>query len=148
VRSAERMRAVADTNVVISGLLWRGASRQVLDLARAGRVDLFTSPTLLLELGKVLQRKKFSRRLAAADVHAEDLVLGYAALAVVIRPPSIGRVVEADPDDDAVLACAVAARANFVISGDRHLLSLREFRNIRVLAPSPFLDLSSRQPLQ
>jgi uncharacterized protein len=139
------MRAVADTNVVISGLLWRGAPRGVLDLARAGRVDLFTSPSLLLELGEVLQRKKFSRRLAAAEVTVEDLVLGYAALATVIRPPSIGRVVEDDPDDDAVLACAVAARADVIISGDRHLLNLREFRGMPILVPSRFLELPPRQ---
>jgi putative PIN family toxin of toxin-antitoxin system len=133
------MRAVADTNVVVSGLLWQGASRRVLDLARAGDVELFTSPALLLELDEVLLRAKFSRRLSAARVSPKDLVLGYAALATVVRPSPIGPAVEADPDDDEVLACAVAAGANAVISGDRHLLSLGEFRSIPVLTPARFL---------
>lgn len=130
------MRAVADTNIVVSGLLWQGASRRVLDLARAGRLDLFTSPALLVELEEVLLRDKFSRRLKAAAVAPADLLLGYAALATVINPPPIAPAVVADPDDDEVLACAVAAQADIVISGDRHLLSLGEFQGIPVLAPA------------
>jgi len=130
------MRAVADTNIVVSGLLWQGASRRVLDLARAGRLDLFTSPALLVELEEVLLRDKFARRLKAAVVSPADLLLGYAALATVIHPPPIAPTVVADPDDDEVLACAVAAQADIVISGDRHLLSLGEFQGIPVLAPA------------
>lgn len=133
------MRAVADTNIVVSGLLWQGAPKRVLDLARAGNVELFTSPALLLELEEVLARDKFSRRLKAADVSPEDLVLGYAALARVVSPPPIGPAVEADPDDDEVLACAVAVHADAVISGDRHLLSLGEFQSIPVFTPAGFL---------
>ncbi|HEX5720550.1 MAG TPA: putative toxin-antitoxin system toxin component, PIN family [Thermoanaerobaculia bacterium] len=133
------MRAVADTNIVVSGLLWQGAPRRVLELARAGDIELFTSPALLLELEEVLFRDKFSRRLKAADVSPEDLVLGYAALARVISPPPIGPAVEADPDDDEVLACAVAVHAYAVISGDRHLLNLGEFQAIPVLTPARFL---------
>jgi putative PIN family toxin of toxin-antitoxin system len=135
------MRAVADTNVVVSGLLWQGPSKRVLDWARGGRVELFTSPALLLELEEVLQRKKFARRLAAAGVVVNDLVLGYAALARVVRPPSIPLTVKADPDDDIVLACALKARADAVVSGDNHLLSLGEFQGIPIVAPARFLDL-------
>lgn len=80
------MRVVADTNTVISGLLWRGNPRQVLDAARAGAIQLFTTPALLAELEDVLQRDKFTRRLALAGVGARTLVLGYAALATVIQP--------------------------------------------------------------
>lgn len=133
------MRAVADTNIVVSGLLWQGTSRRVLDLARAGSIELFTSPALLLELEEVLVRDKFARRLKAADVSADVLVLGYAALATVVSPPSINPAVKADPDDDEVLACAVAVQADAVISGDRHLLSLGEFQSIPVLTPARFL---------
>ena len=56
------MNIVLDTNTVISGLFWKGAPRQVLDLARSGTFTLFTSPDLLAELGKVLERQKFPAR--------------------------------------------------------------------------------------
>src|SRR5262245_46307089 len=89
------MRAVADTNVVVSGLLWYGPSRQVLDLARSGEIKLFTS--------------------------------------------ALDPVILADPDDDAVLACAMASGADLIISGDSHLRDLREFRGIRVVSAAEVL---------
>jgi uncharacterized protein len=138
------MRAVADTNVVVSGLLWQGPSRRVLDLARSGRLRLFTTAPLLAELEDVLSRDKLARRLSLASVTPRDLVLGYSALAKVVVPTPIDPVILADPDDDAVLACALAARAELVISGDRHLLGLQEFRGIYIVSPSKFLAREER----
>lgn len=116
------MRVVADTNIVVSGLLWHGPPRRVLDAARAGTIELFASAALLAELEDVLQRDKFAQRLVLAGVEAQTLVLGYAALASIVVPARIGSVIHADPDDDEVLACAVAANADVIISGDRHLV--------------------------
>lgn len=79
------MRVVADTNIVVSGLLWRGNPRRPLDAARDGIIELFTSPPLLEELEDVLSRKKFATRREAANVTVSELVLGYAALATVIE---------------------------------------------------------------
>lgn len=79
------MRAVADTNTVVSGLLWPGNPRRVLDAARTGALQLYTSAVLLAELDEVLQRPKFAQRLALAGVTARTLVLGYAALARLLN---------------------------------------------------------------
>ncbi|HZF12597.1 MAG TPA: putative toxin-antitoxin system toxin component, PIN family [Thermoanaerobaculia bacterium] len=136
------MRAVADTNVVISGLLWNGPSRAVLDRARSGAVDLFTSPALLAELEDVLARRKFLRRLQLARTSVHELILGYASLAHVIRPAPIEPIVLADPDDDAVLACALAARVDVIVSGDGHLLALGQVEGIRVVTAAGFLALT------
>jgi uncharacterized protein len=126
------VRVVADTNTVVSGLLWRGAPRQVLDAARAGILELYTSAVLLAELVDVLQRPKFAQRLTLAEVTPQTLVVGYAALARLIVPATIGVVVAADPDDDAVLACAVAARAEVIVSGDSDLLNLASYGDIPI----------------
>ena len=72
------MHVVADTNTVISGLLWHGTPRQVLDAARTGTIALSTSAPLLAELAEVLQRPKFAQRLARANVTPHILVFGYA----------------------------------------------------------------------
>jgi len=88
------MKIVLDTNTVISGLLWKGAPRQVLDLARAGSFTIFTSPELLAELADVLGREKFSQRLSLAQVSVDELVYGYAALAKTIRPAKIKPVID------------------------------------------------------
>lgn len=133
------MRVVADTNIVVSGLLWRGNPRRVLDAARDGIIELFTSPTLLEELEDVLSRKRFTTRLEAANVTVSELRLGYAALATVIEVEAIEPVILADPDDDAVLACALAAQGEVITSGDNHLLDLKEHQEIRILTAAELL---------
>jgi putative PIN family toxin of toxin-antitoxin system len=135
------VRLVADTNTIISGLLWRGAPRRLLDAARVGKFDLFTSPALLAELEDTLSRAKFAERLDRAGVTRHQLVLGYAALATVIKPADIPPTILADPDDDAVLACAVAARAQAIASGDSHLLKLKAYQDIPILTVNELLAL-------
>ncbi len=128
-----RVRVVADTNTVVSGLLWQSTPRQVLDAARTSTIQLFTSAILLAELEDVLSRPKFAQRLALAGTTAHELVLGYAALAAVVEPVAIEPIIAADPDDDAVVACAVAAQANIIVSGDSHLLDLQQYHDIAIL---------------
>jgi uncharacterized protein len=134
------MNLVLDTNTVISGLLWRGAPRQIFDLARSGSISLFTCPELLAELEDVLGRKKFMARLNMAQVTVDELVYGYAALATTIRVEKIVPVIKADPDDDIVLACAVAAKAEIIASGDGHLLDLKEYKGTRILTVNQVLE--------
>ncbi|HXG68464.1 MAG TPA: putative toxin-antitoxin system toxin component, PIN family [Blastocatellia bacterium] len=133
------MRVVADTNVVVSGLLWRGNPRRVLDAARDGIIELYTSAALLEELEAVLSREKFATRLEAANLTVHELVVGYAALATVIEADAIEPVILADPDDDTVLACALAAQCEVIASGDSHLLDLKQYQGIRIVTATELL---------
>ena len=133
------MHVVADTNTVVSGLLWYGNPRQVLDAARTGVITLATSAPLLAELADVLQRPKFAQRLARAQVTAPTLVFGYAALAQLVVPVAIAPVIAADPDDDAVLACAVAAQAEVIVSGDSDLLALESYEGIPIVTAAQLM---------
>ena len=130
------MRVVADTNTVVSGLLWHGAPREVLDAARSAKIELFTSSILLAELEDVLGRDKLSKRLKLVGATVPELVRGYAALGKFVTPLTITPVILEDPDDDHVLACAVAAHAEVITSGDRHLLSLKTYEGIDILKPA------------
>ena len=134
------MNVVADTNVVVSALLWRGIPHRILTAAEAGRLTLYASPALVDELLHVLARTKFAARLTARQTSAEELAHGYLNFAHLIIPPHLPPVVFEDPDDDAVLACAVAARAQAIITGDRHLLRLKEFRGIPIVLPAVFFS--------
>lgn len=134
------MNIVLDTNTVISGLFWKGAPRQVLDLARSGMFTLLTSPDLLAELADVLERQKFSMRLVQASISIEELILGYASLAITVRPNKITPVIQADPDDDKVLACAKTANAEVIVSGDSHLLELKEYEGIKIMTVNQLLE--------
>jgi len=134
------MRVVADTNTVLSGLLWQGAPRQVLEAARAGTISLYTSAVLLAELKDVLSRPKFAERLKLARVQVKDVLLGFTALATMVEPADIAPVVADDPDDDAVIACAVAAQAYAIVSGDSDLIRLIKYADILILTAPELLD--------
>lgn len=127
------MRLVLDTNLVVSGFLWQGTPRQLLDLAIAGEIELFTSPPLLQELQGVLERKKSSGQLTKQALTSEALVLRYAAVAQLITPVAIDSSALRDPDDEQVLACALAARVDLIASGDQDLLAIESFRGIPIL---------------
>lgn len=126
------MSVVLDTNTVISAFFWQGAPRRVLNLARDEKIQIVTSPILLAELEDVLSRPKFATRLMRANTHVDFLVTGYAALATTIMVKAIAPVIEQDTDDDHVLACAVAAHANWIVSGDYHLLQLQQYQGIKI----------------
>ena len=130
------MRLVLDTNAAISGLLWHGNPGTLIDAAYAELVTLHTGAPLLAEIRDVLHREKFARPLATLGLTATEIFEGYAALATVVVPAIIPPTVIDDPDDDAVLACAVAAEADYIVSGDPHLLRLEQFRNMPIVTPA------------
>jgi uncharacterized protein len=130
------VRLVLDTNTVVSGLIWGGVPGQLIDAAAAGTVQIISSVPLLGELHDVLFRKKFAAQLAEQGVDAADLFEGYAALVELVDPANIGPVILADPDDDIVLATAVAGNAAAIVSGDAHLLGIGEFRGMPIVTPA------------
>lgn len=136
------MRLVRDTNVVASGLLWGGVPAQLLDAAQVGEIELFTSHPLLAELSNILARDKFSEAIAATGLPQEELVLGYAELTTVVVPPRIAPTVMADPANDQVLACALAANADWIVSGDKHLHGLGgQYKGIKIVRPAKAVGL-------
>jgi uncharacterized protein len=137
------LRAVLDTNVVVSGLLWGGVPRALLQAARERRLRLYTSTPLLIELTDALARRKFTRKLAASKLSAEELATRYAALTTVVQPATIAPVAP-DADDDAVLAAAVAAGASLLITGDKPLMGLRRYQGIDIVTPSHAMALLAR----
>lgn len=128
------MRLVLDTNTVVSALLWRGLPHHLFTAARERRATtLHTSPKLPAELADVLSRSKLASAVTATGEDSEALLRRYLSLVHVHVPTPIPPVVLSDPDDDEVLACAIAANAQFIVSGDRDLLSLKAFRGIPIV---------------
>jgi putative PIN family toxin of toxin-antitoxin system len=130
------VRLVLDTNTAVSGLIWGGVPGRVIDAAAAGKALIIASVPLLDELQGVLSRRKFSGQLAKLNASAADLFDGYASLVQLVVPSVIGPVILADPDDDIVLATAVAGDAQVIVSGDAHLLGIGEFRDSPIVTPA------------
>jgi len=134
------VRVVIDTNLWISGLLWRGLPGKVLRLAEAGQVELCMTPAMLAELAEVLAYERFQPRLAQLGLTTSDLVAYALKLASVFDVPPGEAIVAADPDDDVFLHCARAAQAEYLVSGDHHLLDLGEYAGVPILAAREFLE--------
>lgn len=132
-------RTVLDTNGVISGLLFIGPPHRILQLAVRREILPVTSPVLLEELGGVL-RTKFKYPASVA----RTVVSEWVDLCEQIEPTTRVAVVAQDPADNRVLECAVDGKAETVVTGDQHLLSLETFRNIPILRPQEFLDRLQR----
>jgi putative PIN family toxin of toxin-antitoxin system len=127
------VRLVLDTNTVISALLWRGTPHQLVGTARARAVAVFTSPALLVELEEVLSRQKLTAAVTASGLTPAQLVQRYRRLATVIQPTPIPPTVLVDPDDDHVIACALAAQPDAIVSGAKDLLVLSASQGILIL---------------
>jgi putative PIN family toxin of toxin-antitoxin system len=124
---------VIDTNVLLSGLFWHGPPHTLLGKARDGAVDLVLSTELIEELLDVVARPKFAGILARTNRTPERIRTELRMLVDIVSAPPLPRPVCRDPDDDTVLACAVAARADLIVSGDDDLRALGKFENIPIV---------------
>lgn len=128
------LRLVADTNTVVSALLWRGAPHRLFEALETADITFYTSRALLDELTDVLARRKLARAVRASGKSVAALLADYAAFAQLVEPRPLRQRVGRDPDDEAVIACALAARAELIVSGDKDLLTLKAHQNIRIVS--------------
>lgn len=134
-------RAVIDTNTWVSGLIWAGAPRRLIEAALNGDVLSLTSHSLNLEFERVLGYPRIEKALLKRGLSRHDLSTQFAFLNQVVEVTPLVLPVSRDPDDDAVLACALAARADFIVSGDQDLLVLGQWVGIPILSAVQALDL-------
>ena len=130
------MRIVVDTNVLMSGIFFGGVPGRILAAWREGRFELAVSPDIADEYARVGER--LAQRFAGVDVQVIlDLIVRNAEVvpSTVLPEPVCG-----DPDDDKFLACALAARADLIVSGDKKLLAVSGYEDVAVATPREFSD--------
>ena len=132
------MRIVCDTNVLISGFLFGGNPREVLQLCSSGKVINCISPEIIQEVEEVLHRPKFG--LLPEQVY-RIIGLFRDTFTFVIPQNSID-IITLDPDDNRILEAADAAEAKAIVSGDKHLLELALWKDIPILNPTDFLRIN------
>jgi putative PIN family toxin of toxin-antitoxin system len=137
-------RAVLDSSVLISAFLTpHGVSAKLLDAAEQGTFDLCISHEILDEAQNSLRTKvkRIRRYYAYSDDQIALFIEGLAAYAELISDLPQMRVVPLDPKDDVIVATAIRAQAEYLVTGDRHLLSLGSYRGIQIVTPRRFLNL-------
>jgi putative PIN family toxin of toxin-antitoxin system len=131
------IKAVADTNVYISAILFGGKSEEIRKLAREGKVELLISETILAEIAGVLKRK-----FNWLDWQISEVIKDMRTLTTLITPAFILSVIKEDEPDNRVLECAVEGQASYIVSGDEHHLQpLKEYEGITIISPTQFLEL-------
>ncbi|MDO8537686.1 MAG: putative toxin-antitoxin system toxin component, PIN family [archaeon] len=130
------IKVVLDTNIFVSSIFWgKGNPKKIIDLALDQKFRVFVSLDILEELKKVLERD-FEE--PEEKIQAQlNLIMSFAEL---IQAKQEIDVIKSDPDDNKILDCAFAIRADFIVSGDNHLLELKEFKEIRIVSPKEFLE--------
>ena len=134
------MIVVLDTNILISAVFWRGNPYNIVRYGLLGKYSLYISTDILNETEEKL-RIKFGFPEDEIEEHISILI----EYSYIVEPSEKINIIKDDPDDNAVLECAVASKAEYIVSGDRHLLKLKEFRGIKILKPKYFLTLINKE---
>ncbi len=127
-------RATADSNIWVSGLNWYGKPHELLNLARDGKIELAISDAILDEFSRILHDK-----LEWSDDRLNSMRAEVATLTKRVSSTETLDVVKADPDDNRILECAVAAGSDVIVTGDAHLLQLGAYRGIKIMKVADFL---------
>jgi putative PIN family toxin of toxin-antitoxin system len=127
------VRAVPDTNILISAFIWGGNPARLLEAAIDGEVQLFISQPIMDELVRVINRKGFEAKVPQ--------ILDYLGkISTMVEPALTLNAVKDDPKDNHIVECAVAAKANVIITGDKDLLRMGQYEGIQILQVSDFLQ--------
>lgn len=130
------LNVVLDTNILVSALIWtRGIRRKLFEKSIEGSFHVFTSTSLLRELAEILKRE-FNEPDEVIN-NQISFIISYTQRVEDFLIPS---VIKNDPDDDIVIGCAIASNANFIVSGDKHLLDLKEYQGIKIVTAKEFLN--------
>lgn len=133
-----RPRVVVDTNVVLSGIFFAGVPGRILDAWQAGQLTLVLSPAILAEYRRA--GAALTARYPDASMPLEPILALLARSAKIVDAPPLGEPIAPDPDDDKFLACALAAEAPIIVTGDKPLLSVSGWAGLEILTPRQFVD--------
>ena len=136
------MKVVLDTNVVVSSFIApASAPAKVLELVSEDQFEILVSEAILEEYASVLKYPRIQVRHRRSDVEVADIIAGLRTLATIVEPTRRLAVVKEDAEDNKFVECAVEGGAEFIVSGDKHLLALREYEGIQILSPAAFLTV-------
>lgn len=128
------MKIVAATNVYVSATFSKGNPYRVLEAAEQGEIQLYISPFTLREIEDVLGREKIPFEEEQVDRFVDKVL----SVSRVVSPDSTPNAIKQDPSDNEILACALSADADYIVSGDSHLLELDEYEGIEITEPAEF----------
>lgn len=131
------IKAVLDTNILVSSTIAKGNEFQLLELANEGRYELISSFDILEEFEEVISRARFGFTKNVIERIVDNVI----EVAKIVDPKEELDVIKEDPDDNKFLECALTGDADYIVSGDDHLLNLKEFRGIKIVKSRRLLEI-------
>lgn len=136
------LKIVLDANVFVSALINpHGKPAQILNYVFENKIRLFTSPSIIEELQRVLSYPKLVKRHGLEKEELKEFVSDLLSILALVEGKQAIDVIVEDPTDNNYLSCAVDAKADFIVSGDIHLLNLREYEGTQIVTPTRFLEM-------
>ena len=135
------MKVVLDTNVLVSGTFWTGYSFEIIRRIDLKEAILILSKDLIDEYEETINSEEIIEKIENKNLIINGIIRRVIRDATIVLPENKFDVVKEDPDDNRILECAIEGKVDFIISQDNHLLNLKEFNGIKILAPKEFLRI-------
>ena len=135
------LKLVLDTNTLISAFFWEGNEAELFRKIERGRAKLYITSEILKEVEEVIKRTKFNEVMRKANLTPDQIMQKIVSLSHLVIAPKISVKVCSDEKDNKFLECAESAKADYIVSGDEDLLSLKEYKGIPIVKTWKILQL-------
>lgn len=136
------MKVVLDTNVWLSAIFWKGEASKIIETLIDKKINVLISGSILSEIAEVLNKEeKFKRFIEDRKQKIEDLIRTILSFSTLIETKTKFELIKEHPKDNIILEAAFDGKADYIVSYDKHILNMIEFRNIKILNPKDFVKL-------
>ncbi|MBS3102053.1 putative toxin-antitoxin system toxin component, PIN family [Candidatus Woesearchaeota archaeon] len=131
------LKITADTNILISAAMTKGNEFELLRLAKLGKIELILSPQILKEFREVISRPKFG----FSQEQIINVFKQIVNISTIVMPSVEVNIIKDDPEDNKVLECAETGKVDYIVSGDVHLLNLKQYKGVKIVQSKSILDI-------
>ncbi len=135
------MKVTLDTNVLISATFWSGDSYKIMKLIYDKKIKLVLSDEILKEYFDVIKRDEIVEKVENKGLIIAEIIDSIIQVCEMVKPIEKVDILKDDPDDNKILECAIAGNSDYIVSQDKDLLELKEFRGIKIVNPKEILNI-------
>jgi uncharacterized protein len=137
----QKLRLVLDTNVWVSAMIWGGSPARIIKAAEEGKVCIITSEEIINEINRTLAYPRLKRIYEEAGISQQQMIEAVLQVTKLVEVKTKIHAVREDPADDKFLECAVDSKADYIVSGDDHLLKMGGYERTRIVSVRQFLKI-------
>lgn len=137
------MRVVLDTNVWLSAIFWKGEANKIIETIISKKIDIIITENILSEIIEVLNKEeKFRIFIENKKQKIEDLIRTILSFSILIKTKSKFELIKEHPKDNIILEAAFDGKVDYIVSYDKHVSNMIEFRGIKILKPDEFIKIA------